>query len=115
MEHRYFPRVEIALAAKLYRNGKLFGNFMTRNISLEGMFLETGDIALDRNDIVHLRLGILQEEYLIKGVVVHIGNGGIGILMIDATFFNLIKAQRPSITDLLAKMRSESLNLNRML
>jgi hypothetical protein len=117
MEHRYFPRVEIPLAAKLYRNETLLGTFMTRNISLEGMFLETGDIALVRNDIIRLQLAILQEEYLIKGIVAHIGYGGIGILMIDATFFNLIKAQRPSITNLLSKMRCKGLGqkLDRML
>lgn len=51
------------------------------------MFLETGDIALARNEIIELRLEILHGESLTNEVVVQTGNAGFGILMTDATFF----------------------------
>lgn len=114
MEHRHFNRVDIALKVKLYRNHRLLGEFRTQNISLEGIFLATGDIDLVRNDIVQLRLYLSNEAYLIRGFVIHAGNSGVGIMMIDDTFFKLIREQRPSIRDLLSRTGSDGPGLNRI-
>lgn len=110
MEHRYFPRMQIALGVDVFRSRRLLGYFKTRDISLEGMFIETGGIGLARNDIVRFRLQMIEDESFVRGIVVHVSKEGIGINLIDTTLFYLFRDQRQPIRKLLSDIRSNGLN-----
>ena len=89
MEHRHFPRRRTGLGVEVFRGVRLLGYFKTRDISKEGMFIETGNLGLARNDIVRLRLGTSDEEIPARGIVVHASKAGIGINLIDTTLSRL--------------------------
>ena len=81
MEHRYASRFEIAFEASLHcRDGQvLFGN--TRNISVEGSFVEMYRCGLNRDAVVWITYSkdgkSLEHQ---KAMVVHTGADGVGLM-----------------------------------
>ncbi len=81
MEHRYYPRLPALLEIDLYQRQRLLGRFNSHDISLDGLFVKTGPIGLERNDVIQLRIGIRSEKHWMQGIVVHTGSHGIGIML----------------------------------
>jgi hypothetical protein len=82
MEHRYSPRVEGALDVELSCRGRHLGRYQTRNISFEGMFLETGPVDLEPNDFLDLRLKAKGRSHSMRGFVVHRSCDGVGVMVV---------------------------------
>lgn len=57
----------------------LSGRFMSRNVSAEGMFLETGSTFLAYGDEIELNVVVFGDKYPMRGRVVRHGSGGVGI------------------------------------
>ncbi|MBN2699972.1 MAG: PilZ domain-containing protein [Methylothermaceae bacterium] len=83
MQHRCFTRLKNALPVVLYHGDTHLGRFATRDISLDGMFVETGDLDFFKNDVVQVDLMLFGERYLMRGLVVRRETHGIGLVLID--------------------------------
>lgn len=83
MEHRCYPRVQIALKVDIFKRDKLLGQALTKDISLGGILLQNCHSELSRNDVVTLKLGIEGEEHNVRCLVVHASQNNIGVMMID--------------------------------
>jgi hypothetical protein len=82
MEHRYSPRVEGALDVEISCRGRHLGRYQTRNISFDGMFLETGAVDLEPNDFLGLRLKAKGQSHRMRGFVVHRSRDGVGVMVV---------------------------------
>lgn len=83
MEHRLHPRVRTALPAILAHRGKRLGTFRTRDVSLGGLFLNTGPTGLARNAPLELRLLAQGHNQAIHGCVAHLAAEGLGVMVTD--------------------------------
>lgn len=110
MEHRHYPRTRTGVGVEVFRGLRQLGYFKTRDISLEGMFIETGNVGLSRNDIVRLRLEMTDEEISARGIVVHASKEGIGIQFIDANLRRLFEDPQVAGRSVLANIRSNASN-----
>lgn len=82
-EHRYFPRLQISVEADIYRERCLLGRFKTRDISFDGVYLETNGIAFDINEVIGVRLSLSDTAPIQRGIVTHASTHGIGVVLID--------------------------------
>jgi hypothetical protein len=85
MENRYSTRKPIALDVELHHGHTRFGTFKVRNISLEGMFVETGPLNLYPGDLIDASLTLREStgKHEIRAVVVHHTDEGIGLMFRD--------------------------------
>ena len=86
MENRFSARKPVALEVDLHQGRIRFGTFKARNISLEGMFVETGPINLYPSDLIDATLTVGREStarHEIRAVVVHCTEEGVGLLFRD--------------------------------
>lgn len=86
MENRYSARNPLAVDVELHHGRTTIGTFKVRNISLEGMFVETGPINLYPSDLIDATLTIGHErvaEHEVRAVVVHHTEDGIGLMFRD--------------------------------
>lgn len=82
-EHRYFPRLQISIEADIYRERCLLGRFRARDISFDGVCLETNGIAFDINEVIGVRLLLSDTAPIQRGIVTHESAHGIGVVLID--------------------------------
>ncbi|MGC1955287.1 MAG: PilZ domain-containing protein [Gammaproteobacteria bacterium] len=86
MENRYSVRSPVALDVELHHGRTSFGTFKVRNISLEGMFVETGPMHLYPSDLIDATLTVGLKPtatHEIRAVVVHHSDEGIGLIFRD--------------------------------
>lgn len=86
MENRYTARKPVALDVELHHGRASFGTFKARNISLEGMFVETGPVNLYPSDLIDATLVIGPDPaatHEVRAVVVHHTDEGIGLMFRD--------------------------------
>jgi hypothetical protein len=86
MENRYSTRKTVALDVELHHGRTSFGTFKARNISLEGMFVETGPINLYPSDLIDATLTFGRKPtatHEVRAVVVHHTDEGIGLMFRD--------------------------------
>lgn len=89
MEHRYSRRLKAGLMVELFVRQHRMGRFTTRDVSVDGMFLETeAPLQLRRNEPVEVQL--LREEWVpprgrptLRALVAHVGKDGVGVLVLD--------------------------------
>lgn len=96
MKHRYSKRHPSLLDVELYDRGRSLGRFKARNISLEGMFVETGPVDLCTNDLVDVSLTIDHDEitsHRFKGLIVHHSENGFGLMFRDynPAFYRILR------------------------
>ncbi len=87
MDHRHHYRWPVRLDVELYYGGRCLGSFKTRDISWEGLFIETRPIAIRPNEPVRLFFTGQQQNIggePITAFVVHCSNGGIGLMLHEA-------------------------------
>jgi hypothetical protein len=85
MEHRYSPRVQGALDVEIFSKGRRLGRDRTRDLSFEGMFLQTGPVALQANDLLTLHLTANGRSNRLPAVVVHRSDAGVGVMLLGAS------------------------------
>lgn len=86
MKHRFGPRKSVKLDVELFDGQQSLGYFKTRNIGLEGLFIEKGPVDLGTSDLLDLTLTVNQggiENYKLKGVVMHHSEEGVGVMFTD--------------------------------
>lgn len=84
MNHRYGSRLTVQLDVNLYRKGKHLGRYLTRDLSPDGAFLETGCLELRMGDLVDLSFtmpGQPSDGLWIKGIVIRRSNEGAGFML----------------------------------
>ena len=69
------------------------------------MFIETGNVGLERNDIVRVRLRTNDEEIPARGIIVHTNKAGIGINLIDSRLNRLFEDRHASVINLFSDNR----------
>ena len=100
MEHRYYPRLDASLKVGVFKGDELLGYFSTRNISLDGLFIETQGLDLAINDVIGILFGVNGDARMQKGIVVHRSAQGTGVMLIDLDkqvfqgIFNLFRHQQ---------------------
>lgn len=97
IEHRWSARKDININVSLYYPPVGVINGRTRNISLEGMFVELSGIKIPRQArlevLFHTGSAGNTTEHRLPACVVHEHNGGIG-LMLNHTGYREIDALR---------------------
>ena len=67
----------------VYRGNRLLGCFKTRDISFDGMDLETDGTLFNPNEIIAVRLLLNEPTPLLRSIVTHASANDVGIAMID--------------------------------
>jgi hypothetical protein len=83
VEHRYYPRLQIALEVDVFKREQLIGHVLTKDISLGGMTLKSELPTLNRKDVIALRIWIDREEHILRGYVIHTSQEYTGVMLID--------------------------------
>lgn len=83
MEHRYSPRIRDAVYLGLHHHDRWLGTHPTRDLSADGLFLETGPILLRPNDPVVLRIEAVGPHHGLSAFVVHSSPQGIGLMLTE--------------------------------
>jgi len=81
-EHRHNPRVNVPLDVEISCGGRHLGHYRTRDLSFEGMFLETGPVDLQVNDLISLHLTANRQSHRLRAVVVHRSDAGLGVMLL---------------------------------
>lgn len=97
MERRYGPREPVSLDVEIYRGQCKLGQFKSRDIGFEGMFVATKRLGLSVGELVTIRLSLELsdiEGYLLGAVIAHRSNGGVGLMFTDddPIFFRVLDA-----------------------
>ena len=109
MEHRHYPRLCIALEVAVFQRDQLLDSLKIRDISLEGLFLETGAVDFQQNDLIGLRINISGENHFLRGLVIHKASQGVGVMLIDMSreafqaLFYLFKQRQVPLKQVLEK------------
>lgn len=83
MEHRWSMRRALGGEARIYREGEQALESQIGDISLEGMFIRTGDVRLQKNTLVEVEFALPQEparRYRLPALVTHKRDEGIGVM-----------------------------------
>lgn len=81
MELRCHPRINTRLPVIVRHGEERLGTFRTRDLSLGGLFLNTGPSDLPRNSTVHLRLLAEGHNRLVHGRVARLSEQGLGVVV----------------------------------
>lgn len=84
MEHRASPRKTISQYVLVYQNNLPVLRGTARNISLEGLFLETGPVIFKKDTLLevefHLGTGAMRKHYRVPVVVRRKTKTGLGMV-----------------------------------
>lgn len=86
MERRYQQRKALDLSVVLYDGQGAFGAFKARNLSIGGIYIQTGPVDLCVGDLLSLTCLVdrcAPSRYKLRGIVVHHTNGGVGVMFRD--------------------------------
>jgi hypothetical protein len=83
MEHRHYPRMQVALEVDLFKRGQHLGRAQTKDISLGGMMLYNQQPLVKHNDLINMRVRINGEEQAMRGLVIHTDHESAGVMLID--------------------------------
>lgn len=104
MNHRCSARISLHVEVDVFHQGRTLGRYLTRDINPEGVFIETGPVALYPNDIVELEFvvsGDISRIDRMKAMVIWHNGGGIGLLFTesDPAFYDRLGQQFPELVD----------------
>ncbi len=79
IEKRHSQRVALHLDAQLLYRGRCC-KVVLKNLSIEGIFLNTGDLSIPNGTLVDLEFSLADHRWQISGLVVHQAMKGIGVM-----------------------------------
>ncbi len=87
MERRWYPRISVTTKVRLNLDSICNITARVKNISKDGMLLDTGPVVLGRGTIVEL-IGIKDQEFVmetvrLRALTVHVIGGLAGIMFLD--------------------------------
>jgi hypothetical protein len=80
MEHRWCKRWRLVLDVQLEGQGAVACHASTRNISLDGMFIEAAPDSLTVARLVHVQLPAVVGVPCLKAIVIHSCERGVGLM-----------------------------------
>lgn len=83
MEHRYHPRKPIQLDVHIREGDRVLGWFRTRDVGMEGAFVETGPVDVGPYDVLTLTFCTgrrSSDAHEVMGLVVHCSEEGVGLM-----------------------------------
>jgi hypothetical protein len=86
MDHRYSTRLPLQLTVEVSKQEQFLGRFKTRNMDVEGVFIEMRTTDLKPNDIVKLVFFVTKGEsvnYTLDASVVRVDDFGVGMILVD--------------------------------
>lgn len=86
MERRHFTRTRLRLPVQIFIRDRFVGRYETRDIDLEGVFIESHACDLAPNDLVELaflRADGTRFEYILNAGVVRRTADGVGLMLFD--------------------------------
>ncbi len=97
MEHRWSVRKPVNVGVALRRQGSNFKRFKTRDIGMEGVFVESGPDSWPEDTFLELELPLYenskQTRHRVPVVVVHRSQNGMGLMfcVFDQPLFKAIE------------------------
>jgi len=86
MDHRYSVRLPLHLTVEVYKRERFLGRYTTRNMDVEGVFIEMRKTDLEPNEVVRLNFvaphGERGDCTLLAGVV-RLDADGAGMMLFD--------------------------------
>ena len=86
MDHRYSVRLPLHLTVEVFKRERFLGRYITRNMDVEGIFIEMRTTDLETNDVVKLIFVVPDCQHcdytLIAGVV-RVDADGAGMMLFD--------------------------------
>ena len=86
MEHRWRTRIPLSTQVTLYRNNKPIAKYMTKNIGIGGVFLESDSLDYVKNTILKVQLTLDTEEgheqFRLLACVRHSPDMGVGLMFL---------------------------------
>ena len=120
-EHRYFPRLQLSIDTDIYRERCLLGHFKTRDISFDGICIETNGTTFDNNEVIGVRLSFSDKTPIQRGIVTHSSQHGTGLVLIDFSkevylgIYMLYKERQISLKRSMSGIESQSMKWQRLL
>jgi hypothetical protein len=86
MDHRYSVRLPLNLTVEVFKRERFLGRYITRNMDVEGVFIEMRTTELEANDVVKL-VFIAPDcqhcDYTLLAGVVRVAADGAGMMLFD--------------------------------
>lgn len=87
MEHRCSKRLVKAINVMLYHNGIPVVSCKTRDIGVEGIFIETGPLEYKNNTHVKIEFEVVsirsRQLYRLTAIIVHSSEKGLGLYIVE--------------------------------
>jgi hypothetical protein len=96
-EHRWSVRKSVIVDVALRRQGATPKRYRSRNLSMEGVFVESGDDAWPEDTFLELEMPLYgqgqQTRHRVPVAVVHHACGGVGLMfcVFDRTLFKTVE------------------------
>jgi hypothetical protein len=101
MDHRYSVRVPMHLTVEVFKRERFLGRYITRNMDVEGVFIEMPTADLEPNEVVKLIFVVPDGErcdYMLIAGVVRLDADGAGMMLFDREHkaLDILRAADPS-------------------
>jgi hypothetical protein len=86
MDHRYSVRLPLHLTVEVFKRERFLGRYITRNMDVEGIFIEMRTTELETNDVVKLIFVIPDRarcDCTLNAGVVRVDADGAGMMLFD--------------------------------
>ncbi|MGD8673076.1 MAG: PilZ domain-containing protein [Thiogranum sp.] len=86
MDHRYSVRLPLHLTVEVFKQERLLGRYIARNMDVEGVFIEMRTTDLEANDVVKLIFHVPDCErcdFSLSAGVVRVDADGAGMMLFD--------------------------------
>jgi len=86
MDHRYSVRLPLHLTVEVFQREQFLGRYITRNMDVEGVFIEMRTTDLEPNEVVKLIFVVPDSErryYTLIAGVVRLDADGAGMMLFD--------------------------------
>ncbi len=86
-ERRWSARTPLAMPVKLYDRGRCIDTAISHDIGLEGMFVETRSLVLDKHTLLAVEFSLPEddrrERYQLDALVVRVDAHGVGLMFVS--------------------------------
>ena len=101
MDHRYSVRLPMHLTVEVIKRERFLGRYITRNMNVEGVFIEMPTADLEPNEVLKLMFAVSDCEccgYTLIAGVVRLDADGAGMMLFDREHkaLNILRAADPS-------------------
>jgi hypothetical protein len=97
MDHRHSARMPVRLTVDIFTQDRFIGRFKTRNLDVDGVFVEMSTIGLRLNEILKLILFVPNSDrgsYTVDASVARVDTHGTGMILLgnEDTILEVLKS-----------------------